>query len=384
VEQQVARLRGEESKISPIFTEMAWSFAPEFLESALREGGRQFLRITRGGQELRLDEVARRAEQAGAQIFRAPERAAASAQFEAVGETGVRLETDNVQQWLAERPAAQVQDILTRDLRAIDTAARSGKRLETLLEEIATAPLGATSSIRDLQDLSSALLKRAQQIKDPAAQRLLMDLRLEVDTAIDTGRAVGGQTAEAVKLLAVARQSWARVRASEDMGMLLSTRPVSKLTRGGDMRVFNIDQLVNILKDNTLPLAQSVNRALDRIPGARDTFERLLAEWKQIAPERVLTVSDVGSLRRVAPVAAVDHMLAYLLTRPAGQALFRQAIVYGRQPAFDPNLLAILVNAARRVELGAAGAPGPGERAPGVLQPAGPGGLRGPALPGIR
>jgi len=174
-------------------------------------------------------------------------------------------------------------------------------------------------------------------------------------------------------LLRTARAGWARVKRAEELGTLLGTSPVSRLIKGGDLKEFHIDRLVNILRDNKSALAQSINRSLDRTPGARAHFEALLTEWKQIAPERVLAISDVSSLRRLAPVAAIDQMVSYLLTQPAGQDLFRQAIVFGRSKSVTPNLLAFLVNAARRREYGSGGAgevaplPGVSIGFPGVL-----------------
>ena len=353
-------IRDEPVTAPEVAKEVLFSFAPEAAESMLRAGVRTVGRATRGAQELRLDEAARRAAGAAPQVFQAPERQAVSTLFEQVRQSGVQLQVDELANWLQRLRPEQLHDLVNRDVRAIDIAMRSGGRFESLVTDLATAPRGRIPAvdIGTLQSLRSHLLARTKTVPDPAAKSLLSDFQQMVDSATDMAPALvqghSGQMArETVTLLQDARRQWAQVRSAEDLAEILTTGPVSKVTQGGRMHELRLDALMNKLQDQRDPLVKSVLRSLEQTPGAAERFQAFLHDLQQLVPAKTIPISDVSGLRRLGPVGAIDRAISHVLVSPLGQELFREAILQGRG-TLSVNLVANMVSAIRRAEWGQA------------------------------
>jgi hypothetical protein len=348
------KIRGEPVEPMDLVKEAIMSFVPEVLESTVRGASRALGRISRGGQELRVDEAARRAAVAAPQIFQAPEREAVRHVFELVRQSGVRMDTAPIAQEVRTLTAGKYDELLS-EIRRVDNVHKTGGRYEQLVTNLrrGTGPQITGYDIGDLQQLHSTVRQRTQGLASVEARQLLQDFNASIDTAIQSGLTRGGTAAgNTPQLLQEARRNWARVRAAEDLGELLTTSPVSKITGNGDRRAFYMDRLLNLLNDNDSQLARSVNRSMGFQPEAQQRFQAFVQELRDILPGKVLEISDVSALRRFAPVAAVDRALSYLLTSPTGQMLFRNAIVEGRGMV-SMNTVAELVNATRRAEYGA-------------------------------
>lgn len=356
------KMRGEPVTPYEVGMETALSFLPEAAESTVRGVARQMGRMSRGGGQLRMDEVARRAHEVAPRIFDAPERQATSALFDQVRQSGVRMDATALVDELQRLTPGKYADVLS-EIQRLDTQHKTGGRFATLFESLRqgnTAALVQGADIGDLQQLHSALRVRGDSLKAAEARQLLRDVNDAVDATIFSGGLKGTPSAaqqDIPEVLRTAREQWARIRRAEDLGQLLTTSPVSKLTHGGEMRAFDLNRLLNMLSDNRAPLAQSVNRAFVRQPEAGQQFTAFLDEMRRLLPGGTIQLSDTQGLRRFAAIAGADRMLSAVLTHPTGQRLFRDAILEGRG-RLSINALAEIVNTMRREEFGPGAFPG--------------------------
>lgn len=360
---QAERLaRGEPLDPQQMINEAILSFVPEFAESAIRGISRGIARLTRGGQDLRLDEAARIARRGGQRVFQPPERREVQQLFELLNTYEVKNPmrgTINIIQALN----ASEQKRIMKELQRLDALATSALTDDTVL-----------LSPKQLQNYRSLIGQQAESLRTSGragaarTRQILLEIQRAVDQDID-------DILEQVDLggaAQTAREAYHRVKSAERLERIITTSPITKSTQGGDIYQFHLDRLDNLLKDQRTRDARALVSALNKIPGARQEFDRFRAEIKAIVPERVLEISDVSGLRRLAPVAVIDRMLSFLLTHPQGQQIFRQAVIYGRG-RLSVNQLAIIVNTVRRSMVGV------GEPevyiAPGAVSGRGPAGL---------
>lgn len=352
------RARGDAPTANDVGNELLLSFLPEALESGVRATGRRALRASHGGQEIRMDEVAKRTLRKAPRVFDSPARKAVSQQFQAVEQTGLRFDLGGLRREFADMPK-QLEDIIKFDVRAIDRAGRTGKRFEGMIDAIQA---GDNVPIGDLQDLRSVLLKREGRASQEA-QRVIERVRLAVDEAVDNAPAVpgaqlAGQNVDEIRtMLQTARQEWKRVRSAEDLAVLVGSRPVSSLARNGRMIRFNMNALLNTLRDNKTALARQVNQSLDALPGPRVVVEGLgkrpqkfaeyLEEMKAILPQEIRLSHTQGLVRAVPGIAAASNVMADMMVSPLGQRVFRKALIKGRG-TLSLNRLAIAATTLRR------------------------------------
>ena len=336
-----------------IASEAGWSLLPEAAESLGRLGLRTIARNTRGGQIIRFDEAARRARELP-EVFEAQTRQEVGQAFEAVRHSGVQLDTTALRQEIQGLRPGKYADVMT-EVRRLDRDMKTGNRYQQLLQnlrqtggvqvQVTGMPIG------DLQQLRSGLRQRIDQLEHTEARQLLRDVQRAVDDAVDQGMARGrtgaGQTPEQLQQ---ARREWARLRASEDMGDLIE-RTITT-TPDLSMSSFNLRQFADAMRRNTGGLAQSVNRSLDQVPGARARFMREVNEISQLYQTAELPMADVFGIWRMPGFAMVRQWISQTLMSDGGRQMFRQAMIEGRG-RLSLNGLAAAVNAGRR-ELGLA------------------------------
>jgi hypothetical protein len=340
-------IQGKPVDPQEVLIETALSFLPEAGEALVRRGGRALLRMTRGGHEVLSDEAARRAGRAAQAIFEAPEKQAVSQMFDAVEQSGARVSPAPVQEFLRALPEARVRDLLLLDIQPIDRAMRSERQFTPLLRQWANPQVeGELPRLADLEALRRHVRDRAAQSPDPAAKRLLYGLRDSLEESIMRTPLQGGD--ESVReLLSQARRQWAQVMSAEELSTLLGSSPVSRVTKQGQMLEFHLDRLLNLLRDNRTPRAQSVNRGLAVTPGAQERFVAFVDEMRDVLPGSVLSITDTAGLRRFAPVAAADRMVSHLITSERGQAMLREYMTQKPGP-ISVQAIALMVNTLRR------------------------------------
>jgi hypothetical protein len=329
-----------------IGTEAAWSLLPEAAESLGRLGLRTIARGTRGGQIIRFDEAARRA-RVLPEVFEAQTREQVGTAFEAVRQSGVQLDTTALRQEIQSLRPGKYADVMA-ELRRMDRHMKTGNRYQQLFQNLRqTGGVQVTGMpIGDLQQLRSGLRVRIDQLEHTEARQLLRDVQRAVDDAVDQGiargRTAAGQTPEQLQQ---ARREWARVRASEDMGDLIE-RTITT-TPDLSMASFNLRQFADAMRRNTGDLAQSVNRSLDQVPGARARFLREMDDIARLYQTAELPMADVFGIWRMPGFAMVRQWISQAMLSDTGRQLFRQAMLEGRGRV-SLNGLAAAVNAGRR------------------------------------
>lgn len=349
-------VRGEPLDVKRMGIEGGLSFLPEAAESAARTVGRQVLRTLPAGQRIRFDEAARQARDMVGNVFQPLPRETVGEMFEVVRQSGVRMDTGLITQEVR-RLTPGKYDELAAEMRLLDQRYKTGGRYAALVDNLrqGTGPQMVGYDIGDLQQLRSAVRQRADQLGTAEGRQLLRDFQTAVDESIDSGLARGrvpaGQTPA---LLQQARAEWARLRAAEDMGQLVENAITS--TPDLAMNSFHLRKFYDELRRGTSQISQSVNRALDLTPGARERFYEDLDRLSQQFQTIELPLADVAGFRRNAIIGGLGQMFSRVLLNqtvldsPVG-ALFRGAITAGRG-TISPNVLANLANVAWRGQRG--------------------------------
>lgn len=327
-------------------TEALLTLAPELAESGLRAVGRTMLRNTPGGQRIRFDEAARQARTLAPEVFQPMSREDVGNMFTLVRNSGVKVDTQQLAHEVTTLNAGKY-DALLSEVRRIDNAYKTGGRYTSLVESLrGNLPKQVGYDIGDLQQFRSAVRQRVQQLEPVEAKQLLRDLQNAIDDTIDTGLARGRTPlGNEPQVLQQARTEWARLRASEDMGHLVE----QSITSSPDlaMNSFNLRQFFDKLRRGDSEITTSVNRALERTPGARLRFEQGLADISRQFQTIELPLADVSGFRRNALVAGIGQAISSVLLTDTGRHLFREAIILGRG-SLSPNILALITSAARR------------------------------------
>jgi hypothetical protein len=329
-----------------VATEAAWSAVPEVAESTVRGVARMIGRGTRGGQLIRFDEAARRARDQLPQVFQAQTRQQVGAEFDAVRASGLQLDVQPVRQELQRLTPGNYDQVL-EEIRGLDNRHGTGTTYQQIVDSL-RQPGQAVRGVQigTLQDLRSALRQRIERLPTHGARQQLQDVQDAVDAAIDAGIARGSvATGMTVQQLQEARRQWGRVRAAEDLGVLVerSIRGTGDLSMG----TLNLRQMADYLRRNEGDLAQRINRALDHTPGARAAFQREMDDIAQLYRTVELPMSDVMGIWRMPGFAALRQIISNTLISPRGREMFRNAIVNGRGN-LSLNNMAIAANMARR------------------------------------
>ncbi len=344
-------VRGRSPDIGRAGTEALAATTGGLVESGARGALRSFAADSPGGQQIRYDVAARRARELPQDVFSPQPKEQISQAFDLVRQSGVRLRTDPLQSEIARHSEGVYGDLLS-DIKRIDADHRTGGRYAALVESLrrpqAGAPRVTAWDIGDLQQFSSFLRQRAERNQTPQARQLLADLRSRVDEVIFQGAAVGrqaGSAQETQALLGQARKDWARFRAAEDMGQFVENH-ISNTNNPADLRL-NFRQLQTDLRRGNSPLTESINRALDLTPGARERLHEDLERIAQAFHSIEISAADVTGLSRIPVVGQVRQMVGAALLTPVGRRLFTRALVEGRG-RLSANNLTIIANAARR------------------------------------
>jgi hypothetical protein len=326
--------------------EAVWSAVPEVAESTLRGVARMVGRGTRGGQLIRFDEAARRARDQLPAVFQAQTRQQVGAEFDAVRASGVQLDVQPLRQELQRLNPGNYDQVL-EEVRGLDNRHGTGTTYQQIVASLRQPGQGLRGvQIGTLQDLRSALRQRIERLPTHGARQQLQDVQDAVDAAIDAGIARGRvATGMTVQQLQEARRQWGRVRAAEDLGVLVerSIRGTGDLSMG----TLNLRQMADYLRRNEGDLAQRINRALDHTPGARAAFQREMDDIAQLYRTVELPMADVMGIWRMPGFAAIRQIISNTLISPRGREMFRNAIIHGRGN-LSFNNMAGAANIARR------------------------------------
>jgi hypothetical protein len=330
-----------------VATEAAWSAVPEVAESTLRGAARRIGRGTEGGRRLRFDEAARRARQMPG-VFEAQTRQQVGQQFDAVRASGLQLDITPMRQEIQVLGQGKYEDLLG-EVQRLDRLHKTGGRYQQIVDNLRN-PGGVGQiqavSVGDLQDLRSRLRVRSEELTSHEARQLVENFQGAVDDAIDAGIARGSvPTGMTVANLQEARREWSRVRAHEDLSVLVER--VADTTEDMSMSSFRVKQLANALRRNEGPLARRINHSLDHIPGARAEFTRQMDDLSTLYQTVELPMAEVFGLWRYPGFAMIRSGISQVLLSRQGREVFREAIIEGRG-RLSLNGFAAAVNAARR------------------------------------
>jgi hypothetical protein len=359
-------LHGEPLNLGKAATEAGLSALPEVAESTGRWLTRTILRNTPGGATIRFSEAARRGRQMVTDTFQPDTRQAVGAAFDAVRDTHVHMNTELMEQEVKRLTRGKFAD-LRSEAALLDREYKTGGRYKDLVDRLRSKnpQLASAYDIGDLQQLSSGLRTRLDKLGPFEAKTLLGDFRQAVDDTMFNGIAMGPIPAgTAPELLQQARKDWANLRAAEDMGQMVE----QAITSSPNLRdnAFNLRRFYDDLRKGKSQAAQSVNRALDLNPGARERFMQSVNEIIPLYDSIALPLTDVVGFRRNAVVAGLGQMLSALMLDDRFRPLVFQAVTAGRGK-LSPNVLATLANAQRREMIGTG--EGPRTEEPPLAEP---------------
>lgn len=323
------------------------SLVPEAAETAVRTVGRNVLRGTKVGQQMRFSEAARLAREVPGQTFDPPQREAVGRLFDMVRQSGVRLDISNVRGHISGLRQGKFDDLFS-EVQRIDRNLKSGGRFSNVVQNLRTQQGARVTGfdIGELQTLRSELRKRRLQLEPPEAKQLLRDLQDEVDDAIDFGLARGrvpaGQTPAILK---EARVQYARLRSAEELGDMVE-RSITSTPDLSDVR-FNLRQIADNLRRNTSKQSQAVNRALDLTPGARQRFQSQIDEISKQFQAIELSLADVSGTKRLFAIAGLNDMIGSILSTETGRRMFQRSVLEGRG-RLSANAIAVILSAVRR------------------------------------
>lgn len=326
-----------------------WQVGPQIAEELMRGAGRYLLRGTPGARVIAFDEAARRARLLTDEAFPHADQATIGQMFESVRQSGVTADMTPLVQYVNALTPGKQKEVLSQiaqlDARLM-TGGRFGQELDALLTQAKTGRTGL--DIGEAQYLSSELRKRLARIQTPEARDLLGGLRDAIDQGVFSGRTVGATPAGDVPaVLQEARRQYARTMAAHDLSDLIE-RKITGNPAAEDLWSLNLRSLRDELRRNTSDLAQSVNRALDLTPGARQAFNTNLEGLSRFYNTIETSIgSDVAGLRRWAVVAEFSRMLSHVMLTNRGMAFFRQAVLEGRG-ATSVNAIGLAASIAKR------------------------------------
>lgn len=339
---------GEPLDWGKIARETAWSAAPEIVESTGRGMVRSFARNSPGGQQLRFEQGARESRQLPERVFQPRPADQISDAFEEVRRTGLPIDTQDMTRHLTTLSPGHQADALHL-LTSLDRQHRTGGRYAQLYDNLLQGR-GGTQSIGDLQNLRSHLRQEAEQMDPGEGRNFVRNLQRAVDDTIDFGMTSGAMAASTPQIrqtLHQARRDWAQRAAADDLSELVE----SKIRTSGDLSSdkIHISALWDDVRRGRSHISQSINRALDLTPGARDRFNTEMREIARLYNEIQIPMTDVAGLSRMPIVAEFRQQLGQVLLHPVGRRMFRDAIIDGRG-TLSPNAMAAMVNAVRREE----------------------------------
>ena len=340
---------GNYPEAKELLIDTLWQVGPQVAEEVLRGVGTYLLRGTPGARVIAFDEAARRARVLVDTTFPHAERETIGQMFEAVRQSGVTAEMTPLVQYMNALTPGKQKEVLSLVAQLdgrLMTGGRFGHELNQLLTQAQSGRTGL--DIGEAQYLSSEIRKRLARIQTPEARDLLGGLRDAIDQGVFSGKTVGTTPAGNVPtVLQEARRQYARAMAADDLSELIE-RKITGNPAASDLWSLNLRSLRDDLRRNSSELAQSVNRALDLTPGARQTFETNLEGVARFYNTIETSIgSDVAGLRRWAIVAEFSRMLSSVMLTNRGMAFFRQTVLEGRG-ATSVNAISMAASIAKR------------------------------------
>jgi hypothetical protein len=244
-------------------------------------------------------------------------------------------------------PGKQADILNTLD--AIDRTHKTGGRYGQLYTDLMQGTAGARD-IGALQTMRSHLRQEADLLADKSSEayQLIKNLQRAIDDTIDNGFVMNASaaTSQATRdLLHQARKDYANRMAADDLGDLIE----GKITSSPDLKsnTIQIRALYDELRRGKSQASQSINRALDLTPGARDRFEKEVHTIARLYEKIELPMTDVAGFSRLPVVAAARQGIGQMLLTDQGRTWLKDTIIEGRG-RLSPNAVAVLVNAGRR------------------------------------
>lgn len=337
--------QGEPLDVTKMGKEAGWSLVPEVVESAGRGMVRQFARNSPGGQRLRFEQAATEARQMPEAVFQPKAASDISQAFDQVRAAKVDVDLGDITSHVTTLSPGKQADLLNT-LTTIDRTNKTGGRYAQMYHDFMSGQ-SMSRDIGALQDLRSHLRQEADLLYDKSAEayQLIRNFQRAVDDTIDTGLVSNASAATAQgtrDLLHQARRDWAQRLAADDLGDLIE----SKITSSGDLKsnTIQIRALYDELRRGRSQASQSINRALDLTPGARDRFEQEVHEIARLYEKIEIPMTDVAGISRMPVVAAIRQGIGQMLLTDGGRRWLRDAIIEGRG-TLSPNAVATLTNA---------------------------------------
>lgn len=339
---------GEPLDWAKIGKETAWSAAPDIVESAGRGMVRQFARNSPGGQQLRFEQGARESRQLPERVFQPKAASDISQAFDQVRAAKVDVDLGDIVSHVTTLSPGKQADLL-HTLTTLDRTNKTGGRYAQMYRDFMTGQ-SASRDIGALQDMRSHLRQEADMLADKSSEayQLIRNFQRTIDDTIDNGLVSNATAATAQgtrDLLHQARRDWAQRMAADDLGDLVE----SKIRTSGDLssETIQIRALYDDLRRGRSQASQSINRALDLTPGARDRFNTEVHEIARLYETIQIPMTSVTGISRMPVVAAVREGVSQLLLSDWGRRQLRDWILEGRG-TLSPNAVAALVNVARR------------------------------------
>lgn len=336
---------GEPFDVAKIGKEAGWSAVPEVLESAGRGIVRQFARNSPGGQQLRFEQGATESRQLPERVFQPKAASEISDAFNQVRAAKVDVDVGDITNHLTTLSPGKQADLLNT-LTTLDRTNKTGGRYAQMYRDFMAGP-GVTRDIGALQDMRSHLRQEADLLSDKSSEayQLIRNFQRAVDDTIDTGLVQNATAATAQgtrDLLHQARRDWSQRLAADDLGDLIET----KITSSADLssNTIQIRALYDELRRGKSQASQSINRALDLTPGARDRFEKEVHDIARLYEKLQIPMTDVAGISRLPVVAAIRQGLGQMLLTDEGRRWLRDAVIEGRG-TLSPNAVALLTNA---------------------------------------
>jgi hypothetical protein len=351
-----------------IASDAIWTGALHGIETGVRGFARYAMSGTKGAQQLRYTEAARKARELPEMAFQPMPMDDIRPMFAQVSASGVRVPAEDMASYLTTLTPGKRRDLL-QEVALIDLTNKTGGRFGQIIDAVlAGSKVGKPGiDIGQAQTLSSQLRKRIDMLESFEARQLLTDFRNAVDAGIFSGRAIGPaqHVAETSALLKEARAQYARRMAANEMSHLVEVK-ITGNPATEDLMTFRLGSFLDELRRGGTETAQSINRALTLTPGAEKRFNAGVNDIRQLYDAIAIPLADVTGFRRNWVIAGLGNMLSLALLSDAGRSLFKQSVLQGRGTV-SVNALAIAASAAR-TELGLNG-PGREEverAAPGI------------------
>jgi hypothetical protein len=356
----ISRLaRGEDVSTGELATEFGLSLLPDVALRAGRgvlEGAQRLLSRTRPGIEESTRLGADRLKEIGDNLFKPPEQKAIDQAFEAVRQSGTRLDPQAFAgsvKGLTDDSFKQIRAALGRiDAPPGKQAGPLREGAQQLLDKLRQTEDVTNIDLGTIQHIRSQIQKRAYS--RPAQAGDLFDFVDIIDEFVGNARVVGGSQ-QGVQILQQARDLSARQKFHAEFSAFVEHR-VARTQSSGRSRSLNLGEIERLLTRPQGKAAERASRALDFISKRGGNGKQEILDFfegmKKVNIEKSLLSRD-GGLTAV----ATDLVALLAGARPATRARFNR-VVRGNKNILSPQIAILFVNAIRREQQSGSGIPG--------------------------